>query len=48
MVLKPESTGNSYKKVEKVSNNFSDDTGAFPNLNNMEKMVLRVKVGCSW
>ena len=35
--FKSESTGNSYKKVEKIWNDFSDDTGAFPKLNKMDK-----------
>ena len=41
MVLKPESTGNNYKKVEKVWNDFSCDTGAFPKMNNMEKNDIK-------
>ena len=36
MGLKSESTGNKYKKSEKMLNDFSDDTGAFRNLNKME------------
>ena len=48
MGFKSESTGNEYKKVEKMRNYFSDDTGAFPKLNNMEKMTSRVQVGRIW
>ena len=36
-VLKPESTGNNYKKAEKLWNYWSYDTGAFPKMNNTEK-----------
>ena len=36
MGLKSESTGNKYKKAEKMWNDFSDDTGAFRKLNKME------------
>ena len=37
MELKSESTGNNYNKSEKMWNYFSDDTGAFPKTNKMEK-----------
>ena len=37
MGLKPESTGKNYKKVENMWNDWSDDTGAFPKINNAEK-----------
>ena len=36
MGLKPESTGNSYKKVETMWNYCSEDTRAFPKLNKMD------------
>ena len=48
MGLKSESTLNNYKKLEKMWNDFSDDTGAFTELNKMEKMMLRVQVGRIW
>ena len=34
--LKSDSTGNSYKKLEIMCNDCSDDTGAFPKLKNTE------------
>ena len=37
MRLKSESTGNNYKKVENMCNDFSDDTGDFSKLNKMQK-----------
>ena len=37
MVFKSESTGNNYKKSENMWNDWSDNTGAFTKLNNMEK-----------
>ena len=37
MWLKSDSTIINYKKVEKMWNYFSDDTGAFPKLNKMDK-----------
>ena len=37
MGMKSESTGSNYKKAQKMWNNCSDDTGAFPKLNKMEK-----------
>ena len=37
MGLKSESTGGKYKKVKKMWKDFSDDTGAFLKLNNMER-----------
>ena len=37
MGLKSDSTGKNYKKAEKMWNDFSDDTGSFTKLNNMEK-----------
>ena len=37
MVLKSESTGNNYKKVENMWNDCSYATRAFPKLNNMDK-----------
>ena len=36
MGLKSDPTGNNYKKAEKMWNDFSDFTGAFPNLNKTE------------
>ena len=40
MGLKSESTGINYKKAKNVWNNLSDDTGAFPKLNKMEKNYI--------
>ena len=37
ILLKPYYTGSNYKKEENMWNNLSDDTGDFPNLNNLEK-----------
>ena len=37
ILLKPDYTGSNYKKAENMWNNLSDDTGDFPNLNNLEK-----------
>ena len=39
MEMKSYSTGNNNKKAEKMWNNFSDDIGAFPKLNNIEKII---------
>ena len=35
-------TEKNYRNAEKMWNYCSDDTGAFPKLNNMEKMISRV------
>ena len=45
MVLRSESTGNNYNKSENMWNYCSDDTGAFPNLNNMEKKYIGGAIG---
>ena len=37
MGLKSESTGGKYKKMENIWNAYSDNTGAFPELNNIDK-----------
>ena len=36
MGLRLESTKKNYKRVKNMWNDFSDNTGAFPKLNNME------------
>ena len=58
MGLKSESTGNNYKKVENMWNDFSEDIGAFPELNKMDKndtegasgtqMVTSINIFSTW
>ena len=43
--FKSDSTGNKCKKLEKMWNDLSDDTGDFPNLDNMEKIYIEVASG---
>ena len=40
-----DSTGNSYEKVKNMWSGFSDDTGAFPKLNNMERNDIKNTTG---
>ena len=45
MRFKLESTGKKDKKVEKMCNDWSDDTGAFPNMNKMWKIDIKYASG---
>ena len=48
MELKSKSRGGNYNKEEKMWNDCSDNTLAFPKLNNMKEIISRVQVGHSW
>ena len=41
MGIKLEPTGINYKKAEKMWNNLSENTGAFPKVNGMEKNDIK-------
>ena len=43
--LRSESTGNNYKKVEKMCSGCSEDTGVFPNINEMERSDIEGSTG---
>ena len=45
MGFKSDSTGKNYKKVEKMWNSFSDDTGGFTKLNNMDNNDIGGAIG---
>ena len=48
MGLKSYSTGKSYKKVEKMWNYFSSNTGAFPKMNHTEKNYIEGTSGAKF
>ena len=43
--IRSKSTGNSYKIMEKMWSDFSQDTGSFPNMNNMERSDIEGATG---
>ena len=45
MGLKSESTGNKYRKIKKMWNDFSDETGDFTNLNQTDKNDIEFASG---